>query len=477
MAVSCLVAVASFAKVHAFSSPITITGRNSPLFMPLPGAHLHHHSMSGGFIRRRKTLCAVAQTQKPTVQEKTIAAASSAVNNGQNSKKNTNQAQKKKRSNQQVSRQKRHEKGPSSSLNLRTGELKLLTEYHLSQNIQQNGSISIGNMTSGQMHEFSRLISAWSKRTATRRQDKLLAAEMAEQCLLELIEEKKAGNAVATKMITPDLYYLVIKAWLKVGSYKDLAHATSLLDLMERIHKPTSKDERDLHDKFVSSSMKCYVTIINGWAKSNSIGSEIKAEEILSRMGEVGKKYGVDRRDVRHYNNVMNRIATSGKVTAGEEAERLLREMIASYKQAEEEAALVANNNTTSRQSTTSSSSSSTLAPNRNSFNTVIKAYANAGGKNAVSNALRILSMMENVADLGLSSNIATQIIPDKISYTSILMSYANINHKEVRRREDAGKRAEELLNRMMEIYDSSGKGNGDVKPDTVTYNAVLKVW
>lgn len=84
---------------------------------------------------------------------------------------------------------------------------------------------------------------------------------------------------------------------------------------------------------------------------------------------------------------------------------------------------------------------------------------------------------MENVADLGLSSNIATQIIPDKISYTSILMSYANINHKEIRRREDAGKRAEELLNRMMEIYDSSGKGNGDVKPDTVTYNAVLKVW
>ncbi|KAL7543107.1 hypothetical protein ACHAXR_012674 [Thalassiosira sp. AJA248-18] len=466
-------------------------------------------------------------------------------NNNKNNKQNNNNKQRKSKpwSKRQISRQRKwnnrnkinkRNKNNNSNTNrpytdLTTEELKLLTEYHLSQNIHPNGIISIGTMTSAQMHEFSRLISSWSKLTTTnnvnninshgilsphRRQDKVLAAEMAEQCLRELIEEFTAGNANATKILTPDLYYLVIKAWIKVDrGYKDLNHATSLLDLMERMHDQSSsnsrsQNENDRHQqRFQSSSFKCYATVLDGWCKSRSMGAEVKAEEILSRMGKKKLLLGSSSCDVRHYNNVMNRIATSGKSNAGDEAERLLMELIAVYKLQQQQQQQQQQNDTDGGDTTatantamavpSSSSSSSSLAPNRNSFNTVIKAYANAGGKNAATNAQRILSMMYNPSEkLGLTPDVmdATQIMPDKISYTSILMAWANDNNhrggaRGGRRRlhnnngeggggycdKDAGIKAEELLDRMMDMYES-GK-NREVKPDTVTYNAVLKVW
>ena len=118
------------------------------------------------------------------------------------------------------------------------------------------------------------------------------------------------------------------------------------------------------------------------------------------------------------------------------------------------------------------------LAPDRTTFNTVIKAYANAGGENAIANAERILSVMENYRpppSQKQSVRKITNIAPDKISYTSVLMAYASNNGK--RKRMDAGERAEELLGRITKLYEEGGSGGGDVKPDTVMYNSVLKVW
>ena len=123
------------------------------------------------------------------------------------------------------------------------------------------------------------------------------------------------------------------------------------------------------------------------------------------------------------------------------------------------------------------------MAPDRNSFNTVIKAYANAGGEHAVANAERILGLMERYTSLSSQQQQQQQqgqrvqktaiVAPDKISYTSVLMAYANSGCS--RKSTDAGERAEELLKRMARLSEE-GKG-GDVKPDTIAYNAVLKVW
>ena len=127
------------------------------------------------------------------------------------------------------------------------------------------------------------------------------------------------------------------------------------------------------------------------------------------------------------------------------------------------------------------------MAPNKSSFNTVIKAYANTGGKASARNAKRILNMMENprlitasdgAANGGTdggdnstneSNNILENIEPDKISCNSILLAWANS------RESDGGEKAEQLLERMEAVYRRGG--NSGIKPDTVTYNAVIKVW
>mmetsp|Transcript_8266 Transcript_8266/g.17621 ORF Transcript_8266/g.17621 Transcript_8266/m.17621 type:complete len:1037 (+) Transcript_8266:113-3223(+) len=441
--------------------------------------------------------------------------------------------------------------------NLSMEELKSLTEYHLE--MVNTGHDADGDdndirrdmipLAGAQIHELSRLLASWAKielldsqhTKILTRKEKVLAAEMAEKILRKLEsvrrwdgDDESNGNG-RKRVVTTDMYHLVIKAWAKTGNYNDLLRASSLLDNMELIH---SKD-----NQFLKSSIKCHVSLLDGWCKSRAPGAEIKAEELLMRMEATFSKfhrdslnyqyYGVNRRgndgndndsdnmrmahdnrkwkgyndlddpsttttnaknssydklrtgngmDIRHYNNVMNRIATSNKPNAGREAERILQHLIDIYKTHGDES----------------------VAPNKSSFNTVIKAYAKSGGKAAARNARRMLSMMENpklifvepvvegVADNGhvrkrdvdvdfmdgkgdehkrdkVELRILENIEPDKVSCNSLLLAWANSGDK------DGGEKAEQLLERMEEVYKRSG--NTAIKPDTLTYNAVIKVW
>ena len=238
----------------------------------------------------------------------------------------------------------------------------------------------------------------------------------------------------------------VITAWVKAGSHSDLIHTASLLDYMENNgHNKIVLNRHNSSDTASSkSSVKCYVAVLDGWCKSPYKDAANQAEEVLRRMVTLGIH------SVKHYNNVLNRLATSGKSNSGIEAERLLNELIDMFK-----------------------SGSAHIAPDRSSFNTVIKAYANPGIKNGSRNAKRILSMMENPSKYGLEK-IASEIEPDKVSCTSIMMAWANGNEHgtcDV----DAGEKAEQLLRRMEKVYES--KGDLRMRPDTATYNAVIKVW
>ncbi|KAL7549824.1 hypothetical protein ACHAWF_013097 [Thalassiosira exigua] len=264
---------------------------------------------------------------------------------------------------------------------------------------------------------------------------------MAEQCLRELIEEKRAGNVAADRILTADSYRSVIKAWIGARGYADLRHAEGLLDLMEEVHGLAGTDSARDDESLRKSFSKCHAAVLDGWCASRFPDAASRAEAILRRMGV--------RADVRRYNRVMNRIASGGTKDAGKEAERLLDEMIASYKErstGEADGDLPA----------------PILAPDRNGFNTVLKAYANSHGKDASSHALRVLSVMEDPSSAGLEG-IAASIRPDRVSYTSALMSTRD------------GEEAERMLTRMAEAFERTG--DPDVLPDAVTYNAVLKVW
>lgn len=219
-------------------------------------------------------------------------------------------------------------------------------------------------------------------------------------------------------------------------------HATSLLDYMESNgHNSFQTKESTGPDiETTESSTKCYVAVLDGWCKSPYKDAAEHAEAVLQRMVSLGIH------SVKHFNNVLNLLASSGKPSSGEDAECLLNEMIEMYKAGDFD-----------------------MAPTKSSFNTVIKAYAYSGGKHGSRNAKRILSMMDNSSKFGLE-DIASEIEPDRVSCTSIMMAWANGNEYgacDV----DAGEKAEQLLNRM------ENKNDRTLTPDTASYNAVLKVW
>lgn len=477
---------------------------------------------------------------------------------------------------QHLQQQKQRQRRPYANLSI--DELQQVTEYHLAQNIKPDGTLSLGRTSPQQLHIFTRLVAAWSKLLWWKdtmednhsnsnsssssnnnsksngvillsKQERIMAAEMAEQCFRELIEEEDArrllymqqqqqqqqqttihdtATEIVTMITTPNLYYLVIRAWLYVvvdnntddGRY--LRHATSLLDLMERrmmvLQSSSSRTQRTIANEIETATavtkpqtvlskqqqqdcIKCYELILNGWCKSKHNGAEIIAEEILHRLlslittttttkvatadakttpiSTINNNFGI----VRHYNNVINRIAASCKIDAGVHAERLLFELI----------------------NLSSSSSSSSLnggkqgrgGPDRNTYNAVMKAYAkahsissssststrssNSGNNNnnsnnsnnndAIANIERILQMMDTQSKLHGNNNSTAQITPDKISYTILLTALRSSSNNN----NDMGKKAEEILQHMTREY--TVNGNMNLKPDTVTYNAVLNVW
>ncbi len=395
-------------------------------------------------------------------------------------------------------------------------------DYYCNDNRDDDADGDVGNGASeSNLHSYSYSASL-------SRRERLLAAEMAEQCLRELIEEEDARRAAGTTYritidddrgriddddahvdwggghgrtspsilpssslsktsttTSPDLYYLVIRAWLSVDGRADrtdgryLRHASSLLDLLERRSKATatttmtmtsslSSSTSTMRDRDLRGMARCYAIVLDGHCKSKLDGSEIMAEGVLRRMmgnaammtessgggtSSSGERLGASS-IVRHYNNVINRIALGGKANAGREAERLLDELIGL---------------SSSSSSRAMGGWSDAVVPDRNTYNSVMKAYANArGGKreDAISNIERILGIMDGRS---LSSGIS----PDKISYTILLTSYSSGGGELCPI--DAGERAEGLLDRMSREYFENG--NSDIKPDTVTYNAILKVW
>ena len=101
----------------------------------------------------------------------------------------------------------------------------------------------------------------------------------------------------------------------------------------------------------------------------------------------------------------------------------------------------------------------SSVQPSRLRFNTVLDAWAKTKGNTSAENAHTIFNRMEEL------SQMHEDLYPDTISYSSVISSYARSG------RDDAGDRAEELLQRSLKLYN---EGQYRLKPDSITFISIL---
>jgi len=103
------------------------------------------------------------------------------------------------------------------------------------------------------------------------------------------------------------------------------------------------------------------------------------------------------------------------------------------------------------------------LKPKTSTFNACMNAWANVGDNASASRAEAIL---EKLNALQTSSGLLTDVIPDNVSYNTIIKAYAKAGNAAL---------AEATLNTMQRISESTG--DLQIKPDSVSYSSVLHAY
>ncbi len=208
--------------------------------------------------------------------------------------------------------------------------------------------------------------------------------------------------------------------------------------------------------------------MIDAWAKSGDPRSGAKGDSLVKQMLELssdiekkgrGKKISIAcRPDIITYNTLINCWSNSGHINSAKESERILQDM-------EEKQKTMIENNNKERKKTTSKQASKDIddvaivvAPNRRTYNSVLKAYAKSKLPDAPKRAFSILNYMLQAG--------RKEIQPDVISFTTVLDVWAKSKE------ENKAAQAQAILHKMNEFYVQTG--DASLRPNAVTYNAVL---
>jgi len=231
-------------------------------------------------------------------------------------------------------------------------------------------------------------------------------------------------NMEKTYGVLPDTtsYNLVIDAYAKSRDFQGGRKAMNLLSQMEDLY-------RHGHLELIPDSFS-YSTVINAMAIRPDTGK--LADSLLGRMNQLHQSHDGNIPDTVVYNSVMNVYSTQG------DNESVLRNIaILNYM---EDSYIAGNSN---------------VKPSIISFNTVLKTFAYARD-DFTREAEELLARMEERK---------FDILPDVISYTSVVSSYARSDVP------GKAKAAQQILNRMVDAHKAGNKG---AKPTIFTFNAVL---
>mmetsp|Transcript_9834 Transcript_9834/g.28541 ORF Transcript_9834/g.28541 Transcript_9834/m.28541 type:complete len:620 (-) Transcript_9834:150-2009(-) len=253
--------------------------------------------------------------------------------------------------------------------------------------------------------------------------------------------------------VSPDIvsYNSVLKAW-KEEKNPDQAYEL-LQDMLRKQTKEIQVDAISLN------------TVIIAFANS---GNYRKAEALLRQMQQ---RDDLPDPDLITFNSVLYALSASPDPTTAIKAENLLREMM---------------------------SSECRVSPDTISFNTVIYAWSQMADQDTQSAAKRSQELLEHMEQLSAAGN--SNVVPDVFSYTTVIQAWARCGQparaeKVFERMKDWGlepnrytytavmsslakggdpQRAETIHNEMMEAYED---GYFELKPDTISFSAVIDGW
>lgn len=185
-------------------------------------------------------------------------------------------------------------------------------------------------------------------------------------------------------------------------------------------------------------------TVLDAWAKSNTKGSAIRAEQIMEWMDRLYREGNTDvKPDTITFNGVIDAWARSHDRRAPKRAEEILEHMNQLYREGNYD-----------------------VRPDTYTYNTVINCWAKSNERGAADRAEHILAIMERryreEGDDG-GSNIR----PNTRTHTSVIDAWAKSGEQ------GAARRAEAILKAMSRQHQREGD-ECDVVPNAHTYNAVM---
>ncbi|KAL9180864.1 hypothetical protein ACHAXT_011317 [Thalassiosira profunda] len=279
-------------------------------------------------------------------------------------------------------------------------------------------------------------------------------APKVEALLLEAVKNYELSSPeVRNKMISPNTvsFTNAITAWARCTRKDAAKRAQALLDRMHALHEETGWEH-------VRPNKISYNSVITAWARSRERGSARHAEDLLRKMYEFYNAEGDGdaglKPDARSWNAVINAVARSRDEDCADRAKFLLDEMGRLYDEGDGD-----------------------LMPDALTFGAIINAYANSFEEGASDKAAQLLMHMESLYQLGFDNAKPTTFV-----YNACMNAFAKDPLISNNAPDDGdatilnrAEQAEQLLNSMEKRYEE--EKDHRVMPDCISYSTVINAF
>jgi hypothetical protein len=279
-------------------------------------------------------------------------------------------------------------------------------------------------------------------------------------------DDEDEDDDVLSTMVIPNTvsFTNAITAWARCTRKDSAKRASSLLERMLALYETRGWEH-------VRPNKITYNSVITAWARSGERGSATMAESLLMQMYEFynNQTNSIDggallvnnnnlKPDSRSWNAVINAVARSRDPNCADRARALLDEMGRLYNEGDTD-----------------------LKPDALTFGAVINSYANSGVAGASDKASQLLLHMESLNQLGYDG-----VRPTTFVYNACMNAFAKDpmiivvgedgEEPAMAAQLDRAERAEQLLDSMERRYDKNIEDVG-IMPDCISYGTVINAY